>query len=191
MNKDYLKISERIIEMTGVDIFQNTRKREYVELRALACYIFRKKMNMRWTSIANFFTSMGKKTDHASVIHLVKMYPIYKKSNEELSELESCFQFKSKLNYDEIDQVHFLQNQYRKIKKENLQLEEEIKEIKLNSKNYSDEQHNLLMLFDGLSKDRIDEIIERISLLKKSWSWKSKDKCQVIESSTSMDGMHW
>jgi len=45
MNKDYLKISERIIEMTGVDIFQNTRKREYVELRALACYIFRKKMN--------------------------------------------------------------------------------------------------------------------------------------------------
>ena len=26
MNKDYLKISERIIEMTGVDIFQNTRK---------------------------------------------------------------------------------------------------------------------------------------------------------------------
>ena len=47
------------------------------------------------------------------------------------------------------------------------------------------------MLFDGLSKDRIDEIIERISLLKKSWSWKSEDKCQVIESSTSMEGMHW
>ena len=191
MNKDYLKISERIIEMTGIDMFKNTRKREYVELRALACYIFRKKMNMRWTSIANFFTSMGKKTDHASVIHLVKMYPIYKKSNEELSELESCFQFKSKLNYDEIDQVHFLQNEYRKVKKENLHLQEEIKEIKLNSKNYSDEQHNLLMLFDGLSKDRIDEIIERISLLKKSWSWKSEDKCKVIESSTSMEGMHW
>ena len=119
MNKDYLKISERIIEMTGVDIFQNTRKREYVELRALVCHIFRNKMNMRWTTIANFFTSMGKKTDHASVIHLVKMYPIYKKSNEDLFELESCFQFKSKLNYDEIDQVHFLQNEYRKIKKEN------------------------------------------------------------------------
>ena len=61
MNKDYLKISERIIEMTGIDIFQNTRKREYVELRALACYIFRKKMNMRWTSIANFFTQWERK----------------------------------------------------------------------------------------------------------------------------------
>ena len=70
---------------------------------------------------------MGKKTDHASVIHLVKMYPIYKKTNEELSELESCFQFKSKLNYDEIDQVHFLQNQYRKIKKENLYLKKKLK----------------------------------------------------------------
>ena len=177
--------------MTGVDIFQNTRKREYVELRALACYIFRKKMNMRWTSIANFFTSMGKKTDHASVIHLVKMYPIYKKTNEDLSELESCFQFKSKLNYDEIDQVHFLQNQYSKIKKENLYLEEEIKELKLNSKNYSFDDQKILLLFKGLPKNRIDEIIERINLLKKSWNWKSKDKCEVIESSTSMDGMHW
>ena len=191
MNKDYLKISERIIEMTGVDIFQNTRKREYVELRALVCHIFRNKMNMRWTTIANFFTSMGKKTDHASVIHLVKMYPIYKKSNEDLFELESCFEFKSKLNYDEIDQVHFLQNEYRKVKKENKILVEEVKELKSKSKNYSDDQHNLLMLFDGLPKNRIDEIIERINLLKKSWSWKSKDKCEIIETSTSMEGMHW
>ena len=119
------------------------------------------------------------------------MYPIYKKSNEELSELESCFQFKSKLNYDEIDQVHFLQNEYRKVKKENLNLKEELKEIKLNSKNYSDDEHKLLMLFKGLPSNRIEEIVERISLLKKSWSWKSKDKCQVIESSTSMEGMHW
>ena len=81
MNENYLKISERIVEMTGIDIFKNTRKAEYVELRALACYIFREKMNMRWTNIANFFTSMGKKTDHASVIHLVKMYPTYVKYN--------------------------------------------------------------------------------------------------------------
>ena len=39
MNKDYLKISERIIEMTGIDIFQNTRKREYVELRIGLLYL--------------------------------------------------------------------------------------------------------------------------------------------------------
>ena len=35
MNKNCLEISQRIIEMTGVDIFDNTRKREYVQLRAL------------------------------------------------------------------------------------------------------------------------------------------------------------
>ena len=89
MNKNYLTISERIIEMTGIDIFKNTRKQEYVQLRALACYIFREKMNMRWMNIANFFISMGKAMDHANAIHLVNMYPLYAKDNPELLEIES------------------------------------------------------------------------------------------------------
>ena len=49
----------------------------------------------------------------------------------------------------------------------------------------------MLNLFNNIPDDKIDEVVERINLLKKSWSWKTKDKCQVIESSTSMDGMHW
>ena len=191
MNKNYLKISERIVEITGIDIFKNTRKREYVELRALACHIFRNKMNMRWTNIANFFTSMGKKTDHASVIHLVKMYPIYKKSNIELAELESCFQFKSDLNYDEIDRIHYLQNEYRKLSEKNQKLKKDIKSIKAQKQNPTTDYDRLLYLFKDIPKDKIDEVIERVNLLKKSWSWKSKDKCEIIESGTSMNDMHW
>ena len=42
-----------------------------------------------------------------------------------------------------------------------------------------------------IPEDKIDEIIERINIIKKSWDWKSKDKCQVIEANTSMEGMHW
>ena len=43
MNEDKYEelneISERIIKMSGLDIFKNTRVTEYVELRSLACYI--------------------------------------------------------------------------------------------------------------------------------------------------------
>tara|TARA_R110002126_G_scaffold45288_3_gene128556 strand:- start:52 stop:456 length:405 start_codon:yes stop_codon:yes gene_type:complete len=134
---------------------------------------------------------MGKKTDHASVIHLVKMYPIYKKSNIELAELESCFQFKSDLNYDEIDRIHYLQNEYRKLSEKNQKLKKDIKLIKLQKQNPTTDYGRLLFLFKDIPKDKIDEVIERVNLLKKSWSWKSNDKCEIIESGTSMNDMHW
>ena len=190
MSRNYLKISERIIEMTGVDIFENTRKQEYVQLRALACYIFREKMNMRWTNIANFFTSMGKKFDQATVIHLVKMYPIYVKDNPELLEIESCFVFEDQENYDEIDRVAYLKKKNEKLKENVFNLKAEVRELR-KKPTYNSRDQKMLNLFKDIPDNKIDEVVERIGLMRKSWSWKSKDKCQVIESSTSMDGMHW
>jgi hypothetical protein len=38
---------------------------------------------------------------------------------------------------------------------------------------------------------RRDEIYEMVNMRIKSWEWKSKDRCEIIESSTSMEGMHW
>ena len=119
------------------------------------------------------------------------MYPIYKKSNIELAELESCFQFKSDLNYDEIDRIHYLQNEYRKLSEKNEKLKKDIKSIKAQKQNPTTDYDRLLFLFKDIPKDKIDEVIERVNLLKKSWSWKSKDKCEIIESGTSMNDMHW
>jgi cell division protein FtsB len=190
MSRNYLKISERIVEMTGIDIFDNTRKQEYVELRALACYIFREKMNMRWMNIANFFNSMGKAMDHATAIHLVNMYPTYTKDNPELLEIESCFVFEDNENYDEVDRVAYLKKKNEKLKENVFKLKAEVKELR-KKPTFNLRDQNMLMLFKDIPDDKINEVVERIDLMKKSWSWKTKDKCQVIESSTSMDGMHW
>ncbi len=43
---------------------------------------------MRWKDIAAFFCSQGKSMDHASAMHLVKMFPIYKRDNKDLGEFE-------------------------------------------------------------------------------------------------------
>ena len=190
MSKNYLKISERIIEMTGIDIFKNTRKQEYVQLRALACYIFREKMNMRWMNIANFFISMGKAMDHANAIHLVNMYPLYAKDNPELLEIESCFVFEDHENYDEVDRVAYLKKNNEKLKENVFKLKAEVKELR-KKPTYNSRDEKMLILFKDIPDNKLDEVVERIGLMKKSWSWKTKDKCQVIESSTSMDGMHW
>ena len=37
MNLKPIEIANKIIELSGINKFENTRKREYVEMRALLC----------------------------------------------------------------------------------------------------------------------------------------------------------
>ena len=188
MNENLDEISERIIKMSGLDIFKNTRVTEYVELRSLACYIFRKKMHMTLIDIAKFFESKGKSMDHATVIHAIKKYPIYIKKNEKLKAISSCFKFKNDeaIDYNEIDQIHHLQKQYKKVSKLNYQLKTNIQELNYKKAAFTTDEERLLSLVEGLPKTQIKEVFEKIDSLKKSWVWKSKvieDRCEIIESS--------
>ena len=53
------------------------------------------------------------------------------------------------------------------------------------------ERNELHDLIDTIPEDKRKEMYEMINLRIKSWEWKNKDRCEIIESSTSMDGMHW
>lgn len=160
--KDIKKIGDSVKEMSGIDIFDNTRSRAHVELRALVCYILREKMGMRWTNISLYFKSEGKTMHHATAIHSVKMYPIYRKYNNDLQELERCFNFKSELQYDEIDKLHYLQGKFDNLESKYIKLQESIK------------NNPILKVLEEIPEDCIDEIIEKIDLVKKSWKWKNK-----------------
>jgi len=160
--KDIKKIGNSVKEMSGIDIFDNTRSRAHVELRALVCYILREKMGMRWTNISLYFKSEGKTMHHATAIHSVKMYPIYRKYNNDLQELERCFNFKSELQYDEIDKLHYLQGKFDNLESKYIKLQESIK------------NNPILKVLEEIPEDCIDEIIEKIDLVKKSWKWKNK-----------------
>jgi len=160
--KDIKKIGDSVKEMSGIDIFDNTRSRSHVELRALVCYILREKMGMRWTNISLYFKSEGKTMHHATAIHSVKMYPIYRKYNNDLQELERCFNFKSELQYDEIDKLHYLQGKFDNLESKYIKLQESIK------------NNPILKVLEEIPEDCIDEVIEKIDLVKKSWKWKNK-----------------
>lgn len=76
------EISKRVIEVLGIDIFKNTRKREYSDARVLFVKILHDSFNMGWTDIANYFTENGKPVkSHASIIHLYKQFPIVEANN--------------------------------------------------------------------------------------------------------------
>ena len=172
--EDIKKIGDSVKEVSGLNIFDNTRRRDYVEMRALVCYVLRKKLRIGLTNIALYFQSEGKTMHHATVIHLVNQYPMYKRYNSRLASIEESFE---DLNNLEFNQDSYIRNQYLSYNYDKLQ--EKYKNLKDNIKT-----NPILEVLQDIPEDKIDEVIERINILKKSWDWKSKDKCEVIEASS-------
>tara|TARA_B110000114_G_scaffold96450_1_gene101624 strand:- start:609 stop:1160 length:552 start_codon:yes stop_codon:yes gene_type:complete len=173
------EIAEKLINLSGIDLFENTRKRDYVEIRALACFLMREKLNMRLCSIAKFFQDNFKPMDHATVIYAVKNYPYYKKANSSLEKLELSFRWEEGLNFEEMDRIEFLemklttlQNKYDKL----------IGNL---------DNPLIKAVHDITDRKQIWEMADQIVLMKKAWKWKSKefvDKCEVIEAGEGISG---
>lgn len=67
-----------IKKTTGIDVFQNTRRRDVVTYRSLHVVMCRK--NLKWSleKIGRFYMSNGKKSyDHATVLHAQNMFEQY------------------------------------------------------------------------------------------------------------------
>ena len=71
-------ISDLVKLVSGLDIFNNTRKRNYIEARALFYIILREDYGESYLWIRDYMESKGKSCDHSTVIHSVNQYEIYK-----------------------------------------------------------------------------------------------------------------
>tara|TARA_R110000751_G_C13421368_1_gene440314 strand:+ start:45 stop:512 length:468 start_codon:yes stop_codon:yes gene_type:complete len=147
-----IQLANKIIKLSGINIFENTRKKNHIELRSLLIYLLREKLGMRWTNIANFFNNNNKHMNHATAIYACKNYNIYKKNNKKLNDIEKLFTFKSNLSIDEIDRVHYLENKYKLLQEKS--------------------NTPLTNLISKIPEHKHTEAIERIGLMIKSWQWK-------------------
>ena len=78
------KIANKINNLSGINIFDNTRKREYVEARSLLSFVLRRYEKMTLIQIRDFYRLNGKDMNHATVIHGVKNFNIFKQYNTDL-----------------------------------------------------------------------------------------------------------
>ena len=164
------KVANAVIDLTGLDVFKETRVREYVEARALLSTMLHDDLRMGWTRIAEFYEENGKKMNHATVIHAVKNYPIYKQHNKKLENLEGCFNFSKEISEENVNTTLNLQNSYENLQYQYVKLEQKLKSP-------------MISLMYDIPEDKWSEVIERIDILKKSWEWKNRDNCLVVESS--------
>ena len=82
--KEANKIAKHIIDISGIDVFKNTRKREYIEMRSLLTFILRHHCNMRFTEIRDFYESKGKNFDHSTDIHSFNSFETHRRYNTKL-----------------------------------------------------------------------------------------------------------
>jgi len=150
------QIANKVKEDAGIDIFQNRRDAEYVEYRALLCFILRDKLQMRWTYIASFFESQGKHMNHANAMHLFKKYPMYKKTNKKLGRLEKKFYFTPNVPFDEINKIDYLEKKYIKLETENLDLKDKFK-------------NPLVTIVLDVPTHRTQEMKSKIKAIKNTW----------------------
>ena len=82
--KEANKIAKHIIDISGIDVFKNTRKRKYIEMRSLLTFMLRHHCNMTFTEIRDFYESKGKNYDHATALHSLKSFESHRRYNQKI-----------------------------------------------------------------------------------------------------------
>ena len=85
MNKEANKIAKHIIDISGVNVFDDSRERKYIEMRSLLTFILRNHCGMTFQEIKGFFISKGKKyNNHVTAIHSFKSFEVHRRYNPNL-----------------------------------------------------------------------------------------------------------
>lgn len=78
------KIANNLSEISKLNPFENSRKREIIEIRSALIKILREYQEMTLDQIARFFINNNRYMDHSNVLHSLKNYEIYIKYNPKL-----------------------------------------------------------------------------------------------------------
>lgn len=121
-----LKIAKRINKLSDVNVFENSRSSKVVEVRSLLNKILYDFKNMTLAQIRDFYRNTGKPMDHATVLHSLKNFNMYRRYNPKLNEY-----------FDEMIKHYELSTKYEKQKA----IEHKIKYL---SDDNLEEAHNLV-----------------------------------------------
>ena len=100
-----LKIAKRINKLSDVNVFDNSRSSKVVEVRSLLNKILYDFKNMTLSQIRDFYRNTGKPMNHATVLHSLKNFNMYRMYNPKLNKY-----------FDEMMKQHELSNKYEKQK---------------------------------------------------------------------------
>jgi len=157
------EIAEKVIELSGINIFERSRKREIVEMRSLFFYILKNKLDMGLTEMSRYFEDSASSINHATIIWALKNYELYKSTNKKIQEIEEMIILKTSMNIKGINRETYLELKCK-------ELEAEIERL-----NTKPNESKIIDLINQVPKAREGEFITRMELMLKGWQWQYKD----------------
>jgi len=157
------EIAEKVIELSGINIFERSRKREIVEMRSLFFYILKNKLDMGLTEMSRYFEDSASSINHATIIWALKNYELYKSTNKKIQEIEEMIILKTSMNIKGINRETYLELKCK-------ELEAEIERL-----NTKPNESKIIDLINKVPKAREGEFITRMELMLKGWQWQYKD----------------
>lgn len=80
-------IAEEINNALDLNLYENSRRLELVDARSIYCYILHKELNYTLYKIRDSLRDKGKKFDHCSVLHSVRIFDEVRKRRKDINEL--------------------------------------------------------------------------------------------------------
>ena len=171
------QLADKFVEITEIDLTSTSRYQDEAYFRALLYKIMVDINGMNDRMISDWFQDMGVRRNRSSIFHALRKIDIYYESYVNFRNVYDLFFDDKKKERERIES--------KKSEKVRIINERIARKLEIGERNRIHE------LADVIPKDRIEEMYEMMTLRIKSWAWKSKDKCEIINSSTSMEGMHW
>ena len=157
------EIAEKVIELSGINIFERSRKREIVEMRSLFFYILKNKLDMGLTEMSRYFEDSASSINHATIIWSLKNYELYKSTNKRIQEIEEMIILKTSMNIKGINRETYLELKCK-------ELEAEIERL-----NTKPNESKIIDLINQVPKAREGEFNTRMELMSKGWEWQYRD----------------
>ena len=179
VNKDFNKaeankILKKYNSLSGFDPLIKTRETKAVYFRALLYKVLIDFNYMNDRQVTDFFLSKGKKMNRVSILQAVRKIDIYYRDFADFRNLYDVY-FADKTE----DSILLKKRQNDRINKLNTRVSKTNKRFaKRIPSHINNKLHNFV---DTIPKDREKEILERLELMVKSWSWKSNDNYEIIE----------
>lgn len=85
-SKEATKLYKQVCKVTGLDIFRNTRKNDYIEARAMFNFILYNTYGFTLAKIAKFYKQNNKSYDHATALHSLKNFDMYRRFSPQVNE---------------------------------------------------------------------------------------------------------
>lgn len=84
--KEGMVLAEKITKLTGVNLFEQTRKRKVIEGRATLTFVLYNMAGMTLSEIRDFYEQNGKPYDHATALHALNNFDMYRRYNKDINE---------------------------------------------------------------------------------------------------------